>query len=277
MTFTYCGLSYCDNVHLFRVELYVNFFTSLVMCAGYLVTLTAKLPHFVWIGLNDMKRRNYFEWQDNSEVGFTHWGPQQPDENVHSSNPDDRVGSWHTEKTLQKVPNNAARLRVPKTDQFLLILLFSPLAAHWFIHEYNTNSLLCATASSSTVAGYLSELPKVCKSTHQLHSFPETSILFLLFLLRTGRIRLVRDLFLCCTVCLISLAKLGHQTHIFDVIFEISPLRDILSTLCVRAQQIFWFYRLCVFARNKYFGSLLCNGLWAPVWRNSTLKMHCYD
>ncbi|KAL8575205.1 hypothetical protein ACOMHN_042326 [Nucella lapillus] len=56
----------------------------------YVMTLIAKLPHYSWIGLNDLKRRNYFEWYDNSEVDFTHWGAGQPDENLHSNNPDDR-------------------------------------------------------------------------------------------------------------------------------------------------------------------------------------------
>nr|KAG5705686.1 hypothetical protein BaRGS_026625 [Batillaria attramentaria] len=47
--------------------------------------------NILWIGLNDIKRRNYFEWHDNSEVDYTHWGPHQPDENIHSNNPDDRA------------------------------------------------------------------------------------------------------------------------------------------------------------------------------------------
>ncbi|XP_070175303.1 macrophage mannose receptor 1-like [Littorina saxatilis] len=56
----------------------------------YLTSLIATLPHFVWIGFNDRKRRNYFEWHDNSEVDFTHWGPGQPDENLHSDKASDR-------------------------------------------------------------------------------------------------------------------------------------------------------------------------------------------
>ena len=31
----------------------------------------------------------------------------------------------------------------------------------------------------------------------------------------------------------ISLAELGHRTHIFQIIFEISPLQTILLTVCV--------------------------------------------
>jgi hypothetical protein len=50
-----------------------------------------QVGHYVWLGLNDVKRRNYFEWLDNSEVDYTHWGHSQPDENLHSDNPADRV------------------------------------------------------------------------------------------------------------------------------------------------------------------------------------------
>ena len=123
------------------------------MCAGYLVTLTAKLPHFVWIGLNDMKRRNYFEWQDNSEVDFTHWGPQQPDENVHSSNPDDRVGSWHTEKRYRKCQTTLLALEFQKLTSFFhpaFLFIGCPLI-HSRIQYKLTSLCYCLY---STVAGY---------------------------------------------------------------------------------------------------------------------------
>ena len=112
-------------------------FTSLVMCAGYLVTLTAKLPHFVWIGLNDMKRRNYFEWQDNSEVDFTHWGPQQPDENVHSSNPDDRVGLGTLKKSYRKFQTTLLSWEFLKLTSFFS----SCFSLHWLPKDSFTNTI----------------------------------------------------------------------------------------------------------------------------------------
>ena len=50
------------------------------------------LNHYAWIGLNDIKRSNYFMWMDNAEVTYTHWGGHQPDENTQSQDPADRVG-----------------------------------------------------------------------------------------------------------------------------------------------------------------------------------------
>ena len=102
---------------------------------------------------------------------------------------------------------------------------------------------------------------------------------------------LVRDLFslmLHRLSGIVSLAKLDHQTHShLSNIFEISPLQAILLTLCV-------FVCVCVHVcvctcvhvcvcvcvcehacaslfRPCGFGSLLCNGLCAPVWRNDTV------
>ena len=37
----------------------------------------------------------------------------------------------------------------------------------------------------------------------------------------------------------VSLAKLGHQTHIFQMIFEISPLQAILLTLTLIHASLF--------------------------------------
>lgn len=34
-----------------------------------------------WIGLNDIRQQNKFEWIDNLIVSYTNWGPGQPDEN----------------------------------------------------------------------------------------------------------------------------------------------------------------------------------------------------
>ena len=50
------------------------------------------------------------------------------------------------------------------------------------------------------------------------------------------------------------------------VVFEISPLQAILLTVCVvRTCECGSLFRLCL-------GSLLCNGLCAPIWKNSTTE-----
>ena len=79
---------------------------------------------------------------------------------------------------LQKVQNNAARLvlRVSKTDHI------SPYLAslHWLPIDSRVQyklSSFCYNYLNSTAPYYLTELLKIYKPTHQLHSSSDTSIL----------------------------------------------------------------------------------------------------
>jgi hypothetical protein len=36
----------------------------------------------LWIGLRDLKRRNFFEWLDGNDASFTFWGVLEPNEIV---------------------------------------------------------------------------------------------------------------------------------------------------------------------------------------------------
>ena len=71
----------------------------------------------------------------------------------------------------------------------------------------------------------------------------------------------------------VSLAKLDHQTHIFQNIFEISPLYAVLLTLFV-CLSVCLSVSLFVRARSQKFNCVLvlCNGLCALIWRNSPPK-----
>ena len=78
---------------------------------------------------------------------------------------------------LQKVQNNAARLvlRVSKTDHISHHLA----SLHWLPIDsriqYKLFSL-CYNCLNSTAPDYLTELLRICKPTHQLRSFSDTSI-----------------------------------------------------------------------------------------------------
>ena len=60
-------------------------------CPEFIVTLLTGLKTPAWIGLNDRRNRNTFEWVDNLQVDYTHWGWKQPDENINDQGPDARV------------------------------------------------------------------------------------------------------------------------------------------------------------------------------------------
>ena len=80
--------------------------------------------------------------------------------------------------------------RVPQTDHnYLSSTSFSPLIGCPLIHEYSTNSLLCALCFS-TAPVYLTEILIVYKSTRHLRSSSDTSFFVLPLCART---RLVRD------------------------------------------------------------------------------------
>ena len=68
------------------------------------MTQVTQAPKFVWIGLNDLQRRNYFVWHDNSEVKYTHWGYGQPDENLQSNAPEDRVSAEYCMSLYMPLP-----------------------------------------------------------------------------------------------------------------------------------------------------------------------------
>ena len=114
---------------------------------------------------------------------------------------------------------------------------------------------LCCNCLSSIVPVNLTKLLKVYKPTHQLCSFYDTSILSSLCV---HTLTWLEIFFLCSTVCLEQSpfqSLVIKHTHIFQTIFEISPLQAVLLTVCV--------YALC-------FGSSLCNGLCVPIRSNST-------
>ncbi|RUS72270.1 hypothetical protein EGW08_019971, partial [Elysia chlorotica] len=80
----------------------------------FIVTLLTGLNSPAWIGLNDRRNRNQFEWLDNLEVDYTHWGWKQPDENINDMGPDARrdcvdmevgpkyAGNWNDKKCSNK-------------------------------------------------------------------------------------------------------------------------------------------------------------------------------
>ena len=92
---------------------------------------------------------------------------------------------------------------------------------------------LCCNCLSSLVPVYLTKLLKVYKPTHQLCSFYDTSILSSLCV---HTLTWPEIFFLCSTVCLEQSpfqSLVIKHTHIFQIIFEISPLQAVLLTLCV--------------------------------------------
>ena len=114
---------------------------------------------------------------------------------------------------------------------------------------------LCCNCLSSIAPVNLTKLLEVYKPTHQLCSFYDTSILSSLCVHTLAWLEIF---FLCSTVCLEQSpfqSLVIKHTHIFQTIFEISPLQAVLLTVCV--------YALC-------FGSSLCNGLCVPIRSNST-------
>lgn len=74
-------------VHTAMHFFYTCFFTE------FILILTANLRSPAWIGLNDRRVNNQFEWVDNTVVSYTHWGPGQPSENTQDRRPDARVGN----------------------------------------------------------------------------------------------------------------------------------------------------------------------------------------
>ena len=108
---------------------------------------------------------------------------------------------------------------------------------------------------------------------------------------------LVRDLFLCCTSVsgTVSLAKFGRYTHLLNHFWNLTASSNPVDSayvymcvcvcVCVRVcVRVCVCVRTCVCAcmhacvhthtrRSLFhlcFGSLLCNGLCAPAWNNST-------
>ncbi|BFZ06471.1 hypothetical protein BsWGS_09509 [Bradybaena similaris] len=53
----------------------------------FILVLASNLRYPAWIGLNDRRVRNQFEWVDNLAVSYTHWKPGQPNENLNDNSP----------------------------------------------------------------------------------------------------------------------------------------------------------------------------------------------
>ena len=153
--------------------------------------------------------------------------------------------------------------KFPKLTIYLLILLLT--AGCPLIHKYSTNSPCCATTASAWLL--LTELLKVDKPTCQLHSSSDTPILYLPSV-RTHSLGRRSFSYAAPSVWKLSLARLDHQTHspLWNI-FEISPLKlSYWLCVCVCVCTCLQKFVLTVFC------SLLCDGLCAPIWRNSTWK-----
>ena len=128
---------------------------------------------------------------------------------------------------------------------------FAPLATHWFINTVRTRFSVLQTASS--LLRLSTELLKVYTPNRQLRSSSDTSILCLPCVCACTH--LVRDLFLVLhrPSGTVPLSKSDCQAHLH--------LLNHLSNLTSSSYPIDW---VCVCV------CVLCNGLCAPICRNST-------
>lgn len=58
--------------------------SAIILIAYHLIASIIEVGN--WLGLEDMKKENIFEWSDGTEISYFNWEEGQPDDKEHGDN-----------------------------------------------------------------------------------------------------------------------------------------------------------------------------------------------